>query len=400
MSTKKTILISVSIIFGCALVILLIFSTEPEAKKETARKTSAMLVDVAQVERATYNPTVVATGNVTASKDISLSPRVSGEILQISENFTPGANVNKGEVLVQIDPADYRNTVLLRESDLQQAEADLKVEMGRQDVAKKDYELIGSELSTDNKDLVLRKPQLQQAKANVEAARAALNQAKLSLQRTTIRAPFDAHIVSRNANVGSQVNIGDVLGRLVGVDEYWVISNVPVAKVNWLSFEEGTGANGKGAEVIIKNDQIWPSAYQREGRLFRLVGALDNQTRLARVIVSVPDPMAQQTDNDSIPPLMIGTFVETHIQAKPLNNVVRLNLDYMRKNNTTWVMNDGKLEIRELDILFKDADYAYVSKGLETGDQVVTTNLATVVEGSPLRLENEQAMNKKTEEQE
>src|SRR5690606_30117842 len=112
-----------------------------------------------------------------------------------------------------------------RKSDLQTARADLSMEMGRQDVAQKDFELIGDELSPENKELVLRGPQLESAKADIAAAEAAVNQAELNLQRATIRAPFDAHIISRNANIGSQLAPGDALGRLVGIDEYWLVAN-------------------------------------------------------------------------------------------------------------------------------------------------------------------------------
>jgi multidrug efflux system membrane fusion protein len=89
---------------------------------------------------------------------------------------------------------------LLRKSDLELAKSNLSIQMGRQDVARKDFELIGQELSAENKALVLREPQLESAKANVEAAQAAVNQAQLNLQRTTITAPFDAHVISRNTN--------------------------------------------------------------------------------------------------------------------------------------------------------------------------------------------------------
>lgn len=385
MNKKKTIIISVIVLLVSAAITFFVFMTEPEAQREAATKKTAMLVDVVQVNRGNYVPTVVATGTVQAAKDITLSPQVGGEIVSISENFIPGSFVKKGEVLLQINPADYRNVLQLRQSDLQLARSDLSVEMGRQDVARKDYELIGAEMAADNKDLVLRKPQLEAARANVAASEAAVNQARLDLQRTTIRAPFDAHIISRNVNVGSQVAPGAELGRLVGMDEYWVAANVPTSKINWLSFAEKDAE--KASDVKVTNDTSWPNSQFREGKLFRLVGALDTQTRMARVLVSVPDPLARSTRYDTIPPLMIGTFVETHIEAREIKDAIRLSRDYIRKDETVWVMEDGKLSIRDVEILFQDADYAYISKGLSDNDMVVTTDLSTVVEGSGLRTE-------------
>lgn len=385
MSRKNTILISISILLLGGVITLIIFFTEPEAKQEGATRKTAMLVEVVPVHRNDYRPTVVATGTVQPANDITLSPRVGGEVIEISEHFTPGSTVKKGTVLLQIDPADYRNALQLRRSDLQLAQAALRVELGRQDVAKKDYELIGADLSSENKALVLREPQLASAKADVAAAEASMRQAELDLQRTTIRAPFDAQIISRNANVGSQVAPGDELGRLVGMEEYWVVANVPVGKVNWLTF--GGREDQERSTVKIVNENIWPSGQYRSGKLFRLVGALNNETRLARVLITVPDPMAINS-GDTIPPLMIGTFVETHIEAKELKNVIRLDRNFLRKDETVWVMEEGKLGIRNVDILFEDADYAYITDGLSENDKVITTNLSTVVEGADLRIED------------
>lgn len=384
MSKKKTITISIIILLVSAMMTFILFKTEPQAQREGATKKTAMLVDVESVSIGTFTPTVVATGTVQAAKDIVLSPQVGGEVVSISKNFIPGSFVKKGEVLLQINPADYRNTLLLRKSDLELAKSNLSIEMGRQDVARKDFELIGQEMSEENKALVLRKPQLESAKASVEAAEAAVSQARLNLARTTIRAPFDAHIISRNTNVGAQLAPGAQIGRLVGMDEYWVVADVPMGKVNWLSFSDGGSKTGSAVKIYSNN---WSGRQHRKGKLFRLVGALDAQTRLARVLISVPDPLVRNAAMDTLPPLMIGAFVEAHIEAREIPDVVRLNRDYLRQGETVWVMEEGKLQIRNVDIVFQDADYAYIREGLSDNDQVVTTDLSTVVEGADLRTE-------------
>ncbi|MEX2568386.1 MAG: efflux RND transporter periplasmic adaptor subunit [Cyclobacteriaceae bacterium] len=387
MTKKKTIWISLGLLAGSILVALIFFWTAPEAEMEGASRTTAMLVDVVQAEHGDFSPTVVATGIVQPATDISLSNQVGGEVTRIASQFLPGAYVKKGDLLLQINPADFENTLMLRKSDLALSQSDYEVELGRQDVAKKDYELIGDELSPENKNLVLRKPQMEAAKANVAAAEAAVNQASLDLERSSIRAPFDAHILSRNVNLGSQIAPGSDLGRLVGIDEYWVMANVPLSKVNWLDIGENT--DGTGAPVKIVHPAAWEPGQFREGRVSRLVGALDNQTRLARVIISVEDPLMRRKPDPDKPPLIIGTFVEVQIEARKLENVTRLERQYIRPGNTVWVMQDGELNIREVNILFEDQDYAYISEGLESKAQVVATDLATVVDGSPLRLDED-----------
>lgn len=386
MSNKKILFICLGILLVAVVVTSLIFFTEPTAKSEGATKKTAMLVEVVEVKRGDYLPIIEATGTVQPVEDVMLSPLVSGQIIRRSPAFTPGGFVKKGTVLLQIDPSDYRNTLELRRSELLQTQTDLDVEMGRQEVAIQDLALIGGDsLSNNERELVLRKPQLNAVRATIRAAQASVNQAELNLARTTIRAPFDAHILTQNVSVGSQVSVGDQLGRLVGTDYYWVTLTVPVAKLQWLKFPNST--REKGSKVSVRNTTAWQEGKYRVGYLDRQVGALDDQTRLARILVKVPDPLAHKNGSTQIPKLMIGSFVEAKIQGKEVQDVVRLNRDYLRNNQTVWVMNNNKLSIKEVDVLLTDAEYAYITKGLEGDAKVVITNLSTVTEGIDLRTE-------------
>lgn len=391
-SKKKTFLICFIILLAAVGITVMVFSTEPTAKKAGATKKTAMLVETVQVKKGDFDPVIIVTGNVQPSKEILLSPRVNGQIVQVSKSFTPGGFVQKGEKLVQIDPADFKNNLELRKSELLQAKVDLQIEQGRQDVAKKDYKLVEDMVELENTDLVLRQPQLDAIKARVKAAEAAYNQAKLNVQRTSIKAPFDAHILSRNVNLGSQVAPGNTLARLVGTKEYWVMMSVPLSKLPRISFPDATT---KGSEVKIIDQKAWAKGAFRTGYVIQLMGALEGQTRMARILVAVQDPLAYQ--NDSLPALIINSFVEAQIKGQEVKNVVRISRDYLRENKTVWVKREGKLNIRKVKVKFMDAQYVYVSEGLKDNEQVVTTNLSTITEGVPLRTEAE---NDTTEQQE
>ncbi len=392
MSKKKTILLSVAILVVAAVVTALIFLTEPEAQRSGAVKEIAMLVDVVELEKGDFQPVIIATGTVQPAMDIMLSPRVSGEIIRQSDRFVPGETIKKGEMLVQVDPSDYYNTLELRKSDLSQALADLNIEEGRQEVARKDYQLIEESMPMEDMDLVLREPQLNAVKAQVEAARAAVDQAQLNLDRTTIKAPFDAHILTRNVNLGSQVTPATTLGRLVGVDTYWVVVNVPLSKISRIQFPDDS--NERGSRVIIRDRKAWPGDVSRIGYVHKMIGALDEQTRMARVIVEVEDPLGTNTGQ---PPLVINSFVEARFIAREFDDIIRLNRDHLRENETVWVEEEDTLRIRNVSIVFTDAEYAYIEQGLEESARVVTTNLATVTDGAPLRVESVQEPEQKNE---
>lgn len=384
MNSKRTIFTSTAILMLAAAVMFVIRMTEPAAQRSSAAKRTAMLVELTRGEGGTFQPEIRVSGTVRPELEIVLSPRVSGEIVSVSESFTPGSFVDKGAVLLQIDSSDYEVNLLQRKSELRQASAELELELGRQDLALKDYRELEGSISSEYRPLVLREPQLNTARSRVEAAEAAVRQAELDLERTRIRSPFAAHIISREANVGSQVSPGESLGRLVGVKNYWVEAAVPVSDLQWIDFSAEPDSAQSNARI--RNRAAWPKGVFREGRVHSLIGALESQTRLARVLLTVTDPLSHEPESAGLPPLMVGSFVEVRIAGKPIKDVVRIDRDYIRQNDTIWINEGGLLRIRDLEIVFRDDEYAYISEGLSAEDQVITTNLATVFEGSALRV--------------
>lgn len=385
-SRIRTVLICAVILAAAVAVAAVTFLTEPTAKRGGATRETAMLVEVTPVERGTYRPVIVATGMVEPAREVTLSAQVGGEIIARAPEMVPGGVVEKGQVLLRIEPADFRHALKQRESELGQAIAALDIERGRQQVAQSDFELLEGTVPQGDRSLVLREPQLEAAEVRVEAARAAVEQARLDLARSRIEAPFAAQVLSREADVGSRVTPGEPLGRLVGLEAYWVAVTVPLPKLRWISVP-GVEED-QGAEVEVRNRTAWPEGVTRRGHVFKLVGALDGATRMARVLVEIQDPLGRLTEpGTEVPPLMIGEFLEVRIQGTELPEVIRLHRDHVRADNTAWVMEDGVLRIRDLDIIMRDSEYAYLRSGLEDGDQVVTTNLATVTDGAPLRLE-------------
>ncbi len=311
------------------------------------------------------------------------------------------------------------------EAELEQAKADLEIEEGRQAIATRDYELLGEKLDAQQRRLALREPQRAAAHAKLAAVRtriaaaeartaatqaritaadaaveavtariavvkAAVDQARHDFERTTITAPFEAQVLKRMADKGSEVSTSGEIAQLVGVEVYWVIATVPLSKLRWIRFPKG---EVEGSLVTIHHDAAWGKGRRRLGRVQSLIGTLDRTTRLARVVVAVQDPLARTPDLKlpDRPHLIVGSLVEVRIQAEPLRQVVRIARGHLRKDHTVWVMADGKLDIRKVDVVFEDPDYSYIRAGLEAGAKVVRTNLATVARDAPLRTAGERA---------
>jgi RND family efflux transporter MFP subunit len=369
----------VAILATSVAAIILINETEPTAQQINATRKSAALVETVTVERGDYSPRISVLGTVQAAREVVLSPRISGQVIELSPKFVPGGMICEGDLLLKIDPADFENTLFIRQSELEQAEASLEIEEGRQDLAEKELALLEGTIDETNKALVLREPQIASIRAEVSAAEAAIQRAKLDLERTEVFAPFDAQILSRSVNVGSQVSPGDELAQLVGIQEYWISAAVPVRSLRWIQFPK---TDGEGSPVKLRNSDSWGPNVEREARVARMIGSLDQETRLARVLITIDDPLGEQSGE---PPLILQTLIETEIQGRPIENVFRLDREYVRDGDTVWVMKDGKLEIRETEIVFRDAKYAYLREGLQSGEEVVITTLATVAEGVGLK---------------
>ena len=371
------------------------FTTEPTAQKEGATKKTPMLVDVMEVSKGKHHPHILATGVVRPAREVQLQPQIDGRVVEISEKFVPGGFVQKDDTLVKLESSDYRNTLAQRVSALEQIEAELLLEQGRQDLARSEYKYLDKELGPEKKKLILREPQLDAIKGRIKGAKAAVAQARLDLGRTTIKAPFDAHILTRTANIGSQLGSGTSVARLVGTDAYWVAIDVPMATLRWIALpKEGE----TGAPVTIRNVRAWPKDQSREAHLVSLVGALDNDTRMARVLAEVKDPMSRDEASKGKPPLMIGEFVEVAIEGRELEQAIRLSRAFLRDKDTVWVMHEDKLRIRPVEVAFRDAEFVYITDGLEDGDKVVITGISTPVDGETLRLKPPEAAMKKSAE--
>ena len=391
------------ILAGAVGAIVWINRTEPVAQKINTKRKSAALVETLTVRRGTHSPKIGVLGAVRAAEQLRLRPQVSGRVIEVSPEFVPGGMVKKGELLLRLDPADFENTVSIRQSELRQSEASMEIEEARQRLARNELKLLQGSVDETNRALVLREPQIASMKAEVSAAKAAVERAELDLQRTSIYAPFDAQILSRSVNVGSQIGPGDELGLLAGMGEYWVLASVPVRSLRWIQFPEEVAGHphgeqqssgetsdsecesesmSTGSNVVLRNPDGWGVDVQREAKVAKLIGRLDLQSRLARVLVTVPDPLGQAS---GLPPLIIDSLLQTEIEGRPIEGVVPLKRDFVRDNDTVWVMKEGKLEIRKTDIVFRDAEYAYIRSGLEDGDEVVITTLATVAEGVGLK---------------
>lgn len=379
------ILLALAIIGGAILLYRYQIRTSPRTgrKKPPAQ---AKLVQVIPVRKDDCQTKVIADGIVMPAQEVSLRPQVTGQIVEISPNVVPGGIVTAGQNLMRIDHRDYEIIVEQRQYDVARAMKDLKVEQGNQAVARQEYELLGEVINDEDRELVLREPQLASAEAALASARAALQKAELDLARCNINAPFNAIIKEKLVDVGATVSLNSNLVTLIGTDQAWIEVKVWADKLKWLTIPRRNGDSG--SSVIIYNKLAWGENRFRTGRVIRLAGELETQGRLTRLLVAVDDPFCLKPENHNQPQLLMGSYISATIQGRTLNSGFPIQASHLRKNNTAvWIMDDaGRLEIRPVQIAFRGPDSVYVTEGLTENEQLVVTDIAAPVPGMPLKV--------------
>lgn len=343
------------------------------------------LVEVMKLQAADHMTRVHAMGTVVASQTVNLSSRVNGEIIERSSNFYPGGRVKAGEVMLRIDPEDYQLVVRQRESDVARARNDLQIELGRQVTAKKEYALLGQSLEGVALDLVLRKPYMTLAKAAVKAAEASLKQSKLNLDRTSIRAPFNALVQAIHVARGSQVTTATALATLVASDTYWIEVSLPADYMRWIHIPNN--GSGEASKVRISNSSGWPEQAFRMARVKSLRPDIEAQGLMARLVVEVQDPLSLEESNAGAPPLLLGSHVQLGIEGKTLTEVFRIPRLALHKGNQVWILKpDDTLDIRKLDIIWSEQNHVFVRQQLNNGERLIISKLAAPVQGMRLRV--------------
>lgn len=378
------ILVAAAILVGAAAAYRYQIKTSPRLSRKKP-PTQARLVQVIGIEKADCVTTVAAMGSVMPAQQVTLRPQITGQIVEISEDVIPGGFVEAGQKLFAIDERDYEILVEQRQSDVARTLKDLKVEQGNQAVARREYELLGEVVGEEDRELVLREPQLASAEAAYRSAQATLEKARLDLSRCTITAPFNAIVQEKLVDLGGTVSLSSNLVTLVGTDEAWIELKVPLGKLKWISIPRSNG--DRGSEVKIYDPLAWGRDRSRAGRVLCLAGELEPQGLLTRLLVNVDDPFCLKPENRDQPQILIGSFVSAEIQGRTLEAVFPIARSYYRDGDTVWIMDEAdQLEIRPVEVVFREPGHVYVSEGLAEDERLVVTDIAAPVAGMPLRV--------------
>ncbi len=367
-----------------------------KSRSKPRRQSPAALPPLVRVLEVTGQPhryIVRAQGTVTPRTESALVSEVSGRIIWISPSFSVGSFFEKGDPLLKIDPTDYEAAVTQAAASVAAAKVQLSMEEEEAQVAREEYsDLKPGEVSA----LALRTPQLQQAKAQLAAAEAALARARRDLQRTRIRAPYAGRIRSKQADLGQYVNPGVVVATIFAVDRAEVRLPMTLQDLSYLDlpldYEEALQAqeNPQDLPAVRLSATIGSHRVSWNGRILRVEGEIDPKTRMIHVIAGVDDPYGRHHEG-RIVPLTAGLFVDAEIQGDRTDHAFVLPRGVLRSEDTVLVVDaDDRLHLRKVGVLRKGRDEIVVGEGLKDGDRVCLSALDVVTEGMKVRVFGEE----------
>jgi len=348
----------------------------------------APLVKVVQLHERDIRMTVTGYGTVKPKAQVEIIPEVAGKIVAVHPQLQVGGVIRAGEQLLQIDRRDYELAVQQAKASVAEAQVRLDMELAEAEVARREWESLHPGEQPDS-SLVLREPQVRQAKALLESAKAQLEMAKLRLERTVLSFPFDVLIASERVDLGQYVVAGQSLGVAYGIDAVEIEVPLEDSELAWFDVRLGLpdgGADGLGvgrASAVVEAD-FGGGQHRWSGYVTRTTGQVDRTSRMVSVVVEVPHPFE---DGSGRYPLLPGTFVKVSIRGRLLKGAVAVPRAAIRNGREVWVVNEGRLHVRRLDIARTDHEFAYVRSGLSDGELVVISVLDAVTEGMKVRTE-------------
>ena len=373
----KVILPPIIIIFGgFAVAAALVSSKQPPQRKP--KPVQPLLVEVDVVQKQDLNYRLDSQGAVMPKLNTALVSQVNGKVVEVADAFVAGGFFNRGDVLVRIDPADYKTAVKTAEANLARANASLLEERARAKVAENEWK---SFMTGNAPELYLRKPQLARELANVRSAEADLERAKRDLERTVISAPYDGMVKSKSVDLGQFVTLGSTLGSVYGTEVAEVRLPLTDTDLGFVTLPRGN-RGGEPLKVTL-SATAGGKTHHWQASIVRDEGVVDEKTRVTYAVAEVVDPYGLKSDKQ---PLPFGRFVKAAIEGDFVRDVIKLPRHVITSDDEVLMINEMEVHIRPITIVRKDETHVYVSEGLAVGDVYATSVIPNPMNGMKVKV--------------
>lgn len=342
-------------------------SKEPISQR--AQENRILFAETIKVMPSDYQISFSTTGIVQARSDISIVPQISGNVIAVNDAFFEGGTFEANETLFEIEPVDFKLEIQRLQSLVAQAQTAYNLEKAESEVAIAEWNQINPNQPAPS--LVARKPQKAEALANVRAAKAQLENARLDLERTKFSLPFAGRVLSTTLEQGQFVAAGQSYGSVYDTQNLEVQASLQDQQLEWL-------IGNDTPDILISVDHLGITKTYK-GVVKRGVSALNSQTRFSSVSIGFEEP-----PTDIIP----GVFVDLHVKGPKLSNVFAVPATALQKGGKVWgVNNDDQLYHPNTDIAFTD-EKNVILRGLQAGDRIVTSKMPGAIAGMAIKTDD------------
>ena len=364
LSLRKLAIAALATLAGLAATwVVLNAKSEPQAGAAPER--AVPIVNVISAEPSEHRLRVRTQGTIEAKTQVELAAQVAGKVVQVSDNFADGGFFREGDVLLSIESDDYEFALARAEAALAQAEQRLAEERGRSSQAEREWRELGSR---EANDLFLRKPQLRAAELSVEAAKADVAAAKLALERTIIRAPFNGRVLQKRADIGQFVGNGMTVAQIYAIDALELRLPVSDAQMSLLPEALLTSSGGLVGSSAAITVNIGDKEWRFSAPLVRAEAEIDRRTRVANLIAEFSGSPDLASGRPTLTP---GVFARAEILGRPVPGVIELSNTALSPDGHVLIVNDQfLLERRDVRIISRINDRVWVS-GVELDEAVV-----------------------------
>jgi len=294
--------VSKKVVWQIALVVLLLAAGAAAlaafalSKKPPARKVAQVVTPMVRIVEVGNEPVKVSIngeGTVIPVAQPVLAAEVAGRVVYVSPHLVAGGSFKKGELLMKIEQKDYRLALTLAEASVKAAETSLRTTKEEAASAREEWQLLDKDSGQkfgEPPALLVKEPQIAQYQASLEGAQAQVEQARLNLMRTEVRAPFDGRVVSENVDLGQYLTKGGTIATVFSTEAAEINVHIEDHDLAWLDVPGLTTQGKKGSPAVV-TAEFAGRKLSWQGRIVRALGQVNQSTRLVGVVVRVDDPL-------------------------------------------------------------------------------------------------------------
>lgn len=333
-------------------------------------KQAPVPVTVVPVEQKSVPLYLTATGTVQALSTVNVRPQVGGQLLSI--NFKEGQEVEKGDVLAEIDPRTYKAEYDQALSRMHSDEAQLATARGNYERSK---QLIAKNY-VSQQDLNTQENTVKQLAATVAADKATVADAKVKLDYTKVRAPISGLAGIRQVDPGNVLTTSDAIVLLTHVHPINVMFSLPARDLDRVRARQA-----EGELPVVAMDRTDDHVLAEDGRLVVINNRIDPDSGTFTLKSEFPN---EDTE------LWPGQFVNVRIKLNTVHDGLVIPVQAVERgpdgDYVYLLQPDNTVQMQPV-VVAGDADdtHVLVDEGLSAGQRVVTEGQFRLKPGSKVK---------------